>query len=73
MSRLKFEQGIYDEEFYHYDTPLTKEHELQVLKEAGFSSIKILAEWGTTATYYKSHKVNWCLMNGKISSCGGWI
>lgn len=50
LSRLKFEQGIYDDEFYHYDTPLTKKHELQVLKEAGFSSIDILAEWGTTAT-----------------------
>lgn len=50
LSRLKLEQGIYDDEFYHYDTPLTKEHELQVLKEAGFSSIMILAEWGATAT-----------------------
>lgn len=49
LLRLKSEQGIYDDEFYHYDTPLTKEHELQVLKEAGFLSGKILAEWGATA------------------------
>ena len=48
--RLKSEQGICNDEFYHYDTPLTKEHELQALKEAGFSSIKILAEWGATST-----------------------
>lgn len=49
LLRLKSEQGIYDE-FYHYDTPLTKTHELQALTEAGFFSIKILAEWGATAT-----------------------
>lgn len=50
LLRLKSEQGICDDEFYHYDTPLTKEHELQTLKEAGFSSVKILAEWGATST-----------------------
>lgn len=50
LLRLKLEQGICDDEFYHYDTPLTKTHELEVLEEAGFSSIKILAEWGATAT-----------------------
>ena len=50
LIRLKSEQGVDDDEFYHYDTPLTKEHELQVLKKAGFSSVKILAEWGATAT-----------------------
>lgn len=49
LLRLKSEQGIDDDEFYHYDTPLTKEHELQALREAGFSSIKILDTWGTTA------------------------
>ena len=42
--------AIFDNEFYHYDTPLTTKHELQVLKEAGFSSISILAEWGATVT-----------------------
>lgn len=50
LLRLKSEQGICDDEFYHYDTPLTKTHELEVLEKAGFSSIKILAEWGATAT-----------------------
>lgn len=50
LLRLKSEQGIYDDEFYHYDTPLTKAHELQALNEAGFSIIKTLAEWGSTAT-----------------------
>lgn len=50
LLRLKSEQGICDDEFYHYDTPLTKEHELQSLKGAGFSFVDILSEWGATAT-----------------------
>lgn len=49
LLRLKSEQGLYNDEFYHYDTPLTKEHELHILKDAGFSSVRILAEWGATA------------------------
>lgn len=48
--RLKAQQGICDDAFYHYDTPLTKAHELAVLQEAGFSSVQILAQWGATAT-----------------------
>ena len=50
LLRLKAEQGISDNEFYHYDTPLTAEHEMQVLQEAGFSHSKILAQWGATCT-----------------------
>lgn len=49
LMRLKSQQKIYDNAFYHYDTPLTKTHELNALTEAGFSSIEILAEWGATA------------------------
>ena len=33
---LKKEQGITDDEFYHYDTPLTVKHETEALLEAGF-------------------------------------
>ena len=44
------EQGISDNEFYHYDTPLTFEHEIEVLKKAGFSSVKILGNWENTYT-----------------------
>ena len=47
---LKAEQGISDNEFYHYDTPLTVEHETEALKEAGFSSIDVLKNWGATYT-----------------------
>ena len=48
--RLKAEHGIRDNEFYHFDTPLTIDHEIQALKEAGFFSVELLKEWGATCT-----------------------
>ena len=48
--RLKAEQGIGDEGPYHYDTPLTVEHEREALLSAGFSSVQILNSWGPTYT-----------------------
>ena len=50
LARLKREQGISDDAFYHYDTPLTVGHETAVLKEAGFSSVRVLNRWGATHT-----------------------
>lgn len=50
LQRLKSEQGITDDYFYHYDTPLTVMHEIEVLKAAGFTSVKILKNWGATYT-----------------------
>ena len=50
LIRLKKEQHIDDNEFYHYDTPLTVEHETQALLEAGFSSVEVLNSWGATFT-----------------------
>ena len=47
---LKAEQGITDDEFYHYDTPLTVKHETEALLEAGFSSVEVLNNWGATYT-----------------------
>lgn len=47
---LKVEQGINDDAFYHYDTPLTVRHETEALLEAGFSSVNVLANWGSTYT-----------------------
>ena len=47
---LKREQGINDDDFYHYDTPLTVEHEIAVLKQAGFSEIVVKRNWGATYT-----------------------
>lgn len=50
LSRLKALQGITDNEFYHYDTPLTVKHEMEALSAAGFSSTEILKHWGATHT-----------------------
>lgn len=33
---------------YHYDTPLTLEHELHALQQAGFKSILTVGKWGAT-------------------------
>ena len=48
LLRLKAEQGLGDEDFYHYDTPLTVEHETEALKEGGFRKIECLNNWGAT-------------------------
>lgn len=50
LKRLKAEQGIADEDFYHYDTPLTLDHEIRALREAGFSRVEDLRFWGATHT-----------------------
>lgn len=50
LAKLKQEQNIVDDEFYHYDTLLTVEHEAEVLKEAGFVRVSILKNWGATYT-----------------------
>ena len=50
LIRLKAEQGISDDEFYHYDTPLTVAHETEALLTAGFSRVEVLCHWGATYT-----------------------
>ena len=50
LKQMKEEQGLPENVFFHYDTPLTVEHEIQVLRQAGFSDVRILKEWGTTFT-----------------------
>ena len=47
---LRKEQGLPDGVFYHYDTPLTVEHETEALHEAGFTSVQVLKSWGVTHT-----------------------
>lgn len=47
---LKAAQGICDDEFYHYDTPLTVAHETEALLEAGFSHVEVLNHWSVTYT-----------------------
>lgn len=50
LLRLKALQGISDGAFYHFDTPLTVEHEMEALSAAGFTSIEVLRHWGATYT-----------------------
>ena len=47
---LKAAQGITDDAFYHYDTPLTVAHEMQALRSAGFTRVDELCSWGSTHT-----------------------
>ena len=37
--RLRCEQGIVGDEFYHYDTPCSVDNQIALLKDAGFSDI----------------------------------
>lgn len=47
--RLRKEQGIGENEFYHYDTPCTVENQITMLKAAGFRNIqKVFREENTT-------------------------
>ena len=50
LIRLKKEQGIEDDAFYHYDTPLTVANETDALLQGGFSGVEILNQWGSTYT-----------------------
>jgi len=49
LHRLKTEQGV-GSGFYHFDTPLTVDHEIEILKLAGFFRCEILKNWGATYT-----------------------
>ncbi len=50
LLRLKAENGITDDRFYHYDTPLTVAHETQALTLAGFRRVEVLRSWESTFT-----------------------
>lgn len=50
LLRLKAEQGIRDDQFYHYDTPLTVAHEREALLAAGFAQAAVMKNWGATYT-----------------------
>lgn len=47
---LEEEQNLPDEVFYHYDTPLTVEHEKEALIAAGFTKVEVLNHWEATYT-----------------------
>ncbi len=50
LLRIRKEQNLPDDVFYHYDTPLTVVHEKEALEAAGFTSVEIMGRWGTTHT-----------------------
>ena len=50
LLRLKREQNLPENVFYHYDTPLTVAHETEALQAAGFVSVTVLKNWGHTYT-----------------------
>ena len=50
LDRLRRGQGLDPDAFYHYDTPLTVEHETEVLRNAGFSDVQIMRSWQATYT-----------------------
>ena len=48
LDRQKATEGICDESLYHYDTPLTVEHETEALLKGGFQKVEVLDCWGAT-------------------------
>lgn len=46
--RLRKEQGITGDEFYHYDTPCSVDNQIALLKRAGFSSVEQVFAMGNT-------------------------
>ncbi len=40
--RRRMRDGIADDVFVHFDTPLTLEHEIQAIKDAGFSTVELI-------------------------------
>lgn len=50
LAELKKDQGLTDDAFYHYDTPLTVEHETEILHAAGFGKVRVMENWEATYT-----------------------
>jgi tRNA (cmo5U34)-methyltransferase len=50
LLRIRKEQNLPDNMFYHYDTPLTVEHEKEALYAAGFTQVEELNQWEVTHT-----------------------
>lgn len=50
LSELVRAEGLSECELYHFDTPLTLAHEMEILAAAGFCSVRVEGRWGATAT-----------------------
>ncbi len=49
LAELRTREGLAPDALVHFDTPLTAEHELALLREAGFGPVEVLGTWGATA------------------------
>lgn len=49
LQELKRQEGAAEDILVHFDTPLTREHELALLREAGFPDPELLGNWEATA------------------------
>lgn len=54
-ARKRKEQGIPDGEFYHYDTPCTVQNQIEMLKTAGFTQVKMVFRIGCTTILVADH------------------
>ena len=45
LAEIKKAQGLADDTFYHYDTPLLVGHETDCLRQAGFRDVRIMEKW----------------------------
>ena len=50
LIEIKKAEGLSEDEFYHFDTPLTVGHEKEALMAAGFASVEVLKNWDATYT-----------------------
>lgn len=50
LEQLKRARHLSHDVLYHYDTPLTVAHEMEILKTAGFGNVEILNHWAATYT-----------------------
>jgi len=48
LSKTKRKESASDNVFYHFDTPLTVQHEVVALQKGGFKTVNILKNWGAT-------------------------
>ena len=49
LRELKRREEVPEDALVHFDTPLTREHEMALLREAGFASAEIMGNWEATA------------------------
>jgi len=56
FAKLKEEENIADGELYHFDTPLTVEHECECLRRSGFEDVRVLNSWAQTFTIIAKKK-----------------